>query len=257
MTCLNLQPALVGSLSASTIRCNPEGRASTQQCIIIKFVTKEGVIPSEIFTRLQAQFGDECLSQPRVFSWAKLFREGRDSVENETHARRPRTSVNPDNVLKTGELIPANRPITFLELLQDVVISVGSVEEILHNELKVSRVRASWASRLLTPEHRDRRLVAVTQLLQRYKREGAEFLDSIVTCDETWVHYFTTESKRASKQWKHIHSPPPPPPKKSESNFFSGEDHGYCVLGFKGYYSPGLSHWSKDHQCAVLFNSPE
>jgi hypothetical protein len=34
--------------------------------IIIKFITKEVVIPSEIFTRLQAQFGDECLSQCSV-----------------------------------------------------------------------------------------------------------------------------------------------------------------------------------------------
>jgi hypothetical protein len=49
---------------------------SVAQRIIIKFLMKEGVIPSEIFTRLQAQFGDECLSQPRVFSWAKSFREG-------------------------------------------------------------------------------------------------------------------------------------------------------------------------------------
>jgi hypothetical protein len=46
---------------------------SVAQRIIIKFLTKEGVIPSEIFTRLQAQFADECLSQPRVFSWAKSF----------------------------------------------------------------------------------------------------------------------------------------------------------------------------------------
>jgi hypothetical protein len=107
-----------------------------------------------------------------------------------------------------------------------------------------------WVPRLLSPAHRERRLVAVTQLLQRYER-GAEFLDSIVTCDETWVHYVTPESKRASKQWKHTHSPPP---KKGKVIFFSGEDHGCCVLGFKGYHSPGLSHWSKNYQCAVLFN---
>jgi hypothetical protein len=89
---------------------------SVVQHIIIKFLTKEGVNPSEIFTRLQAQFGDECLSQPRVFSWAKSFREGRDHVENEPHARQPRTSVNQDNVLKIGELIRANHRITVLEL---------------------------------------------------------------------------------------------------------------------------------------------
>jgi histone-lysine N-methyltransferase SETMAR len=215
---------------------------SAAQRIIIKFLTNEGVISSEIFTRLQAQFGDECLSQPRVFSWAKSYQEGRDRVENEPHARRART-VNPENVLKIGELIRANRRITVLELSQEEVgISVGSVEEILHNELKVSKVSARWVPLLLSPEHRERRLVAVTQLLQRYEREGAEFLDSVVTSDGTWVHYFTPKSKRASKQSKHTHSSPT---KKSESNFFSGEDHDCCVLGFQGYHSPGLSHLPK------------
>jgi histone-lysine N-methyltransferase SETMAR len=140
-----------------------------------------------------------------VFSWAKSFREGRDGVENEPHARRTRTSFNPDNVLKIGELIRANRRITVLELPQEVESSVGSVEEILHNELKVSKVSARWVPRLLSPEHRERRLVAVTQILQRHETEGAECLDLIVTCDETWVNYFTPESKRASKQCKHTH----------------------------------------------------
>jgi hypothetical protein len=114
--------------------------SSVAQRIIIKFLTKEGVIPYEIFIRLQAHFGDEYLSQPRVFGWTKSFREGRDRVENKPHTRRPRTSVNPDNVLKIGELILANRRITVLELLQEVGISVRSVQDILHNELIVSRV---------------------------------------------------------------------------------------------------------------------
>jgi histone-lysine N-methyltransferase SETMAR len=124
---------------------------SVAQRIIIKFLTKEGVIPSEIFTRFQAQFGGECLSQPRVFSWVKLFREGRDLVENKPNPRRPRTSVNPDNVVKIGELNRANRRITVLELSQEVGISAGSVKEILHNELKVSKVSARWVPLLLSP----------------------------------------------------------------------------------------------------------
>jgi histone-lysine N-methyltransferase SETMAR len=189
--------------------------SSVAQLIIIKFLTKEGAIPSDIFTRVQAQFGNECLSQPGVFSWAKSFRR-RDPAENEPHAWRPSTSVNSDNILKIGELIRANQRITVLELSQEVGIIVGSVEEILHNELKVSRVSAKWVPRLLSPEHRERRLVAVTQLLQRYEREGVKFLDSIVTCNETRVYYFTPESKRTSKQWKHTHSPPP----KKRKQFF-------------------------------------
>jgi hypothetical protein len=37
--------------------------------------------------------------------------------------------------------------------------------------------------------------VILTQLVQRYEK-GVKFLDSIVTCDETWAHYYTPESKR-------------------------------------------------------------
>jgi hypothetical protein len=84
-----------------------------------------------------------------VFSWVKSFREGRDHVENEPHAWRPRTSVNPENVLKIGELIRDNRRITVLELSQELEISAGSVEEILLNEFKVSRETARWVPRLL------------------------------------------------------------------------------------------------------------
>ncbi|GFG35908.1 hypothetical protein Cfor_05265, partial [Coptotermes formosanus] len=150
-----------------------EVASSVAQRLIIKFLTKEGAILSKIFTRLQAQFGDEGLSQ----------------------ARRRRT-VNPD-VLKTGEIIRATRQITVLELSQEVRISVGSAEEILHNELVVSKVSANSVPRLLTTEHRERLSVTGTQLLQQYERKRAEFLDSVVTSDETWVHYFTPESKRA------------------------------------------------------------
>ena len=30
-----------------------------------------------------------------------------------------------------------------------------------------------------------------------------------ITCDETWVHHYTPESKRSSMQWKHVSSPSP------------------------------------------------
>jgi hypothetical protein len=116
--------------------------------------------------------------------------------------------------LDIGELIRANRRITVLELSREVGINVGSVEEILHNEVVDSTVSARWVPQLLTTECRERLSVAVNSNLQQYEREEPKFLDSVVTCDEIWVHFFTPESKRASKQWKHTDSPPPPPNKK-------------------------------------------
>ncbi|KMQ86389.1 transposase [Lasius niger] len=45
------------------------------------------------------------------------------------------------------------------------------------------------------------------KFLTRYAEEGEEFLDSIVTGDETWVYHHTPESKQQSLQWRHTHSP--------------------------------------------------
>ena len=43
----------------------------------------------------------------------------------------------------------------------------------------------------------------------QYDREKDDFLDSIVTGDETWVHYYEPESKRASVEFRRKGSPSP------------------------------------------------
>jgi hypothetical protein len=45
------------------------------------------------------------------------------------------------------------------------------------------------------------------QHLLLYADEGEDMLNS--TGDETWVHHYQPESKRASMQWKHPSSPQP------------------------------------------------
>ncbi|WAR01272.1 hypothetical protein MAR_007830, partial [Mya arenaria] len=48
------------------------------------------------------------------------------------------------------------------------------------------------------------------------------YLLRIITTDEIWVHYFESESKRASMVWKHADSPPP---KKVEAVMLMGKDN--------------------------------
>jgi hypothetical protein len=45
------------------------------------------------------------------------------------------------------------------------------------------------------------------QHLLRYADEGEDMFNRIVTGDESWVHHYQPESKRASVQWKHPSSP--------------------------------------------------
>jgi len=45
------------------------------------------------------------------------------------------------------------------------------------------------------------------EFLSRYAEQGEDFLDSIVTGNETWVYHFTSESKQQSLEWRHSRSP--------------------------------------------------
>ena len=93
------------------------------QRIIVKFLTNEGVIPSKILTRLRAQFGDMTLSSTQVYDWASKFKGGREAAENESHNRRPRTSLTDDNIRAICDLIEGDRRLTVDEIASEVNMS--------------------------------------------------------------------------------------------------------------------------------------
>ena len=58
------------------------------------------------------------------------------------------------------------------------------------------------------------RVTILKQCLELFQRNPDEFLRRFITVDETWIHYFTPETKEQSKQWT---SPSEPAPKKTKT----------------------------------------
>jgi hypothetical protein len=54
---------------------------------------------------------------------------------------------------------------------------------------------------VLTGEHKGKRKTAARENIFVHNLDPDFFEDNIVTCDETWVHYYTPDSKRPSQQW--------------------------------------------------------
>ena len=46
------------------------------------------------------------------------------------------------------------------------------------------------------------------QSCYKFGDDPGDFIEQVVTQDETWVHPYDPESKMQSKQWKHPGSPP-------------------------------------------------
>ena len=127
---------------------------SVEQRVIIKFLMKEGCKPSEICSRLKRQYGEKTLSDVSVYKWSSAFKQGRETVKNEPHERRLRTSKTGKNSDCLDALIRENRRITVRELSGILNISDGSVKTIIKQHLQYLKVCTRWIPYLLTDKHK-------------------------------------------------------------------------------------------------------
>lgn len=58
-----------------------------------------------------------------------------------------------------------------------------------------------------TMEHKVKCVECAQKCLARFKAEGEETLDTIITGNGTWAHCYTPEKNKQSKLWQHTHSP--------------------------------------------------
>ena len=103
--------------------------------------------------------------------------------------------------------IRANRRVTIRELHHILPeVSKTTIHEDVTEKSGYRKLYARWVPKMLTDDHKTKRMGSALKFLPRYAQEGDEFLDSIMTGDETWGFYHTPESKQQSLQWRHTHT---------------------------------------------------
>ena len=144
-----------------------------------------------------------------VKKWFIDFRCGRTSTNDAERSGRPIEVSTPENVEKIHEMVLADRKVKVREIVDAIGISYGSVVSILNDQLGLRKLSARWVPRLLSIDHKRKRVTASKDCLELINRNLNEFLRRFVTVDETWIHYCT-------KQWV---SPGEPAPKKAKVSF--------------------------------------
>ncbi|XP_045500072.1 histone-lysine N-methyltransferase SETMAR-like [Colias croceus] len=152
---------------------------------VIRFLFLDGKERIEIKGRLDAMYGDSFPSIATVKNWFNEFASGRTSVFDEPRPGAPKTAATEENIKKIHDLVLTDRRLKVRELAETVGISEGTVNHILHEELGMRKLSARWVPHLLTPENKRNR----------------EFLRRFVAVGETWIHWYTRETKEQSKQW--------------------------------------------------------
>ena len=146
-------------------------------------------------------------SRKNVYNWDKLFKEGRRNDEDEDRPGRPTEVRSPEVIKSVNDIIQSNRRVTVDDTARTLSLSVGTAHKIVHDDLGYSKVSCRWVPKMLTAEHKQRRVELSQQCLCRYEKDGDKFLKVVVTCDETWIWHYEPESKRQSMEWKHVDFP--------------------------------------------------
>lgn len=89
-------------------------------------------------------------------------------------------------------------------------ISSSTVFTILTAYLDMRRVSACWIPRLLTEDDKTKQVQLSTAFLRQYTTcNEADFLQRIVTANETRLYHYGPKTKQQSSAWKRKLSPPP------------------------------------------------
>jgi hypothetical protein len=177
---------------------DPLSVRTKEQSALIRFMWAEGVPGAEIHPRLSAQYGNSALSQRSMNEWIAMFKNGRTSVTDDERSGCPSTSTTEENTERVRTMILDNRRVTIDEVAYHLLISHGSVHEIIRNRRGFHKVCERWVPKQLTEEHKRSRLTTCRSLLNRYRQEGDAFLRRIINGDETWIHHYAPGSKRQS-----------------------------------------------------------
>lgn len=109
---------------------------------VIKFLTLEKRSANNIYERLTNVYGDSAPSYATVTRWVAEFKRGRTSLEDDPRAGRPVEATTDDCCHAVEMLVMGDRRLKVLEIAREVGISYGSVLNILHDHLGLSKICA-------------------------------------------------------------------------------------------------------------------
>jgi len=83
-----------------------------------------------------------------------------------------------------------------IQSLAKFEVSKSTIYEAVTQKLEYRKLCTRSVPKMLTDDHKTKRMGSALKFLTRYAQEGDEFLDSTVTGDETWGFHHTPEVRR-------------------------------------------------------------
>jgi histone-lysine N-methyltransferase SETMAR len=199
---------------------------------VVWFLNEKCGRPAEIHKHVVAVYG-KVMNRQNVTKWCREFSEGKSDVHDEQ--RNGRISLISDDFLQEikGE-IRANRHMTIRELHHIIPeVSKTKVHEALTEKLGYRKLWARWVPKMITDDQQTKGMGSALNFLTRFDKEIKEFLDSIVTGDETWGFHHTHESSTTMMRCK-----------KTQWRDYKGRRQTSMTLGYRSWFQDLINVWT-------------
>jgi histone-lysine N-methyltransferase SETMAR len=123
-------------------------------------------------------------------------------VESEPRSDRLTTCRNDQVIAKVNAVVMRDHRFSIREIAEELGLSTFSVHCIVTEDLAMKIVSSKFVPKLLTAEQKQLRVEVSQDILDSTNCEP-DFLNTIITGDESWMYGYETETKSQSSQWKH------------------------------------------------------
>lgn len=159
-----------------------------------------GKTATEIHKELNLAYNENAPKYSTVAKWVALFKEGRESLEDNPRSGRPITVYTNENIDLVRNLIEEDPHLSCAELEAITSVNHYTLLEILHNALGMRKLTSRWIPHQLTAKNIQERVAACRENL-RLIEEGKLRLCDIITGDESWFYLIPIWNKSTNASW--------------------------------------------------------
>jgi histone-lysine N-methyltransferase SETMAR len=170
-------------------------------CVLIKHYFMKGKSPQETKEKLDKHYGKSVPLIRTVYKWFQIFQSGHMNTSDAKRSGRPVEATTPEIIDKIHDMVMDDKRVKVREFASAVGISSERVHNILHQHLNMRKLSARWVPRLLTVDQKQNRVRCSKDNLQLFQWNPQDFRRRFITVDKTWIHHYTPETKKQSKQW--------------------------------------------------------
>ncbi|CAF1411114.1 unnamed protein product [Adineta ricciae] len=199
----------------------------------IKVRTALDVQARVIHDELYSVYGDQAPGLSTVERWSKLFREGREELEDDARSGRPISETTPQNIEQIRLLIDDDPYLTIEEIQEETGFSYGTIQRILTTHLNLRKITARYVPKELTDLQRAERVRICKENLEKIQ-QGTWRLCDIITGDESWFRPKQLGRKSSHAAWIRRGDPPPTVVRQNRPS--------YGTRGIKFHHDNGKPH---------------